>query len=111
MGSDEKTAAHLRLVFNRMGFNDQEIVALSGAHGLGRCHETSSGFWGPWTRAPSTGPLQYEDPSGDLMMLASDLVLTKDAGFKKFAEMYYKDETKFMQDFGKAFEKLMNLGF
>lgn len=26
---------HLRDVFYRMGFNDQEIVALSGAHSLG----------------------------------------------------------------------------
>ena len=34
-----------------MGFNDQEIVALSGAHAVGRCHEDASGFWGPWTRA------------------------------------------------------------
>lgn len=25
-------------IFYRMGFNDQEIVALSGAHALGRCH-------------------------------------------------------------------------
>ena len=31
-----KNAAHLRDVFYRMGFNDQEIVALSGAHTLGR---------------------------------------------------------------------------
>ena len=29
------SAAGLRQVFNRMGFNDQEIVALSGAHALG----------------------------------------------------------------------------
>lgn len=27
---------HLRIIFYRMGFNDQEIVALSGAHALGR---------------------------------------------------------------------------
>lgn len=27
---------HLRFIFYRMGFNDQEIVALSGAHALGR---------------------------------------------------------------------------
>ena len=25
-------------VFYRMGFNDQDIVALAGAHALGRCH-------------------------------------------------------------------------
>ena len=41
--------AHLRDVFYRMGFNDQEIVCLSGAHAIGRCHTDRSGFWGPWT--------------------------------------------------------------
>jgi hypothetical protein len=35
-GADPSDAAHLRTIFNRMGFNDQEIVALSGAHALGR---------------------------------------------------------------------------
>ena len=29
-GADPSDAAHLRTIFNRMGFNDQEIVALSG---------------------------------------------------------------------------------
>ena len=33
-----KSFGHLRDIFYRMGFNDQEIVALSGAHVLGRCH-------------------------------------------------------------------------
>lgn len=35
-GADPSDAAHLRTIFNRMGFNDQDIVALSGAHALGR---------------------------------------------------------------------------
>ena len=35
-------------------FNDQEIVALSGAHALGRCHTDRSGFEGPWTFSPVT---------------------------------------------------------
>jgi hypothetical protein len=30
-GADPSDADHLRTIFNRMGFNDQEIVALSGA--------------------------------------------------------------------------------
>lgn len=42
-----------------MGFNDKEIVALSGAHSLGRCHEDRSGFTGPWTRAPTTFSNEY----------------------------------------------------
>jgi cytochrome c peroxidase len=37
-GSDKSDSSHLRSIFYRMGFNDQEIVALSGAHALGRCH-------------------------------------------------------------------------
>lgn len=43
----------IRKVFNRMGFNDQEIVALSGAHALGRCHASASGYNGPWTPTPT----------------------------------------------------------
>ncbi len=35
------SAQGLRDVFYRMGFNDKEIVALSGAHALGRYDRTS----------------------------------------------------------------------
>ena len=46
-------------IFYRMGFNDQEIVALSGAHALGRCHRDRSGFDGPWTFSPVTVSNEY----------------------------------------------------
>lgn len=36
---------HLRRIFYRMGMTDQEIVALSGAHTLGRARPERSG-WG-----------------------------------------------------------------
>jgi len=42
-GRDPDAATHLRRVFYRMGFNDQEIVALSGAHTLGRAFKERSG--------------------------------------------------------------------
>lgn len=35
---------HIRDVFFRMGFTDREIVALAGAHAVGRCHPDRSGF-------------------------------------------------------------------
>lgn len=136
MGDPRKTADHLRYIFNRMGFNDQEIVALSGAHGLGACHTDRSGFWGPWTRAPTTisneyyrelventwtikrthkgqpwnGPTQFEDPSGDLMMLPSDIVLIQDKEFRKYVDKYAKDQDLFLKDFSAVCSKLFHLG-
>jgi cytochrome c peroxidase len=54
-----KTHNALRDVFGRMGFNDQEIVALSGAHSTGRCHADRSGFEGPWSFSPITFSNMY----------------------------------------------------
>lgn len=117
-----------------MGFNDQEIVALSGAHALGRCHATSSGFVGPWTPTPTVfnnlyfslllnvkwtpnekiiaqgGKFQYQDPSGKLMMLPSDLALIEDPEFMKYVQLYAKEQKTFFKDFSIAFQKLEELG-
>ncbi|GLE10994.1 hypothetical protein PINS_up023286 [Pythium insidiosum] len=41
MGSKPKTTQHVRDVFYRMGFDDREIVALLGAHAIGRCYPGS----------------------------------------------------------------------
>lgn len=46
-------------ILRRTSFNDQEIVALSGAHALGRCHADRSGFEGPWTFSPITVTNDY----------------------------------------------------
>jgi len=124
-------AQHLRDVFYRMGFNDQEIVALSGAHTLGRCHLVRSGYDGPWTTNPLkfdneyfrnlmhlewrekvwSGPKQFEDVlTGQLMMLPTDMALKTDPEFRKYAELYANDEHKFFEDFSNAFAKLISLG-
>mmetsp|Transcript_5548 Transcript_5548/g.8292 ORF Transcript_5548/g.8292 Transcript_5548/m.8292 type:complete len:324 (+) Transcript_5548:31-1002(+) len=135
-GSFKNTTQHVRDVFYRMGFTDREIVALLGAHALGRCHTDRSGYWGPWTFAentfsneyfrllieerwspkmshngqPWTGPDQYEDSTGKLMMLPSDMVLVQDPAFRKVVELYAKDENAFFGDFASAFSKLLELG-
>ncbi|KAK9843629.1 hypothetical protein WJX81_000152 [Elliptochloris bilobata] len=121
---------HLRDIFYRMGFNDQEIVALSGAHALGRCHADRSGYVNPWTFAPTTfsnqyftllrdekwskkkwkGPLQYEDSSKQLMMLPTDMALIWDKKFKPYVMEYASDEEKFFKDFAAAFSKLLENG-
>jgi len=136
MGSKAKTIEHMRDIFGRMGFSDQEMVALLGAHAMGRCHTDASGFWGPWTNAETAfsneyfrllleerwspkyshngkvwrGPDQYEDSTGNLMMLPSDMVLLADPVFRKWVEIYAKDEDRFFKDFASAFSKLLHLG-
>ncbi|KAG5190632.1 cytochrome C peroxidase [Tribonema minus] len=129
-GDPMRTAAGLRATFNRMGFNDQEIVALSGAHALGRCHRNNSGYEGPWTPTPTNfnnlyfkllknvnwtpknwdGKPQFENEDGRLMMLPSDIVLLQDKEFKKWVDVYASSERKFFEDFSKAFSKLEELG-
>ena len=37
-GSRTATIQHMRDIFHRMGFSDRELVALMGAHAMGRCH-------------------------------------------------------------------------
>jgi ankyrin repeat protein len=124
-------AEHLRDVFYRMGFNDQEIVALSGGHTLGRAHYTRSGYDGPWTHTPLKfnneyfknlmnldwvprqwkGKFQFEDTaSGRLLMLPTDLALKTDPVFSKFARIYADDEAEFFKDFSAAYAKLLALG-
>ncbi|RKF53862.1 putative heme-binding peroxidase [Erysiphe neolycopersici] len=128
-------AEHLRFIFYRMGFNDQEIVALSGAHNLGRCHIDRSGFEGAWVNNPtrfsnqyfrfllslqwkkktlSNGVEQYvnfdEDTETELMMLPTDIALTQDKEFRKWVEIYARDKDHFFKDFSKAFAKLIELG-
>ena len=123
-------AQHLRDVFHRMGFDDRDIVALSGAHTLGRCHKTRSGFDGPWTHDPLKwdnsyfknltkfewkpreweGPLQYADPKNELMMLPTDVALKTDKKFLPHVKEFAKDEASFNKAFKNAMEKLIALG-
>ncbi|PKX94960.1 putative cytochrome c peroxidase [Aspergillus novofumigatus IBT 16806] len=131
-------AEHLRAVFYRMGFNDQEIVALAGGHNLGRCHIDRSGFQGPWVNNPTRFSNQffklllkldwkpktlpngvsqfvYVDPDAEegdepLMMLPTDIALKTDPAFRVWVEKYADDKDLFFDHFAKAFAKLMELG-
>ena len=114
-----------------MGFNDQEIVALSGAHALGRCHRDRSGFDGPWTFSPISvtneyfkllfdeswvwkkwdGPKQFEDAkTKSLMMLPADMAFLQDKQCKQWVEKYAKDNDAFFKDFSAVIVKLFELG-
>ncbi|EFE39699.1 bifunctional catalase-peroxidase Cat2 [Trichophyton verrucosum HKI 0517] len=135
-----KGSDHIRHIFYRMGFNDQEIVALSGAHNLGRTHMDRSGFEGPWVNNPTRFSNQYfrllkklewkprtlsngtkqfnyvdedvpeEEREEPLMMLPTDMALLSDPEFAMWVDKYAEDKELFFDHFSKAFHKLMELG-
>lgn len=127
----DKGQKHIRDIFGRLGFDDQETVALIGAHSLGRAHTDRSGFDGPWDFSPTVftneffklllsekwapkkwdGNFQYTDNSTkSLMMLPTDYALIQDKGFKKYVELYAKDDQTFFKDFSNVFIKLVEQG-
>ncbi|BDA49745.1 probable L-ascorbate peroxidase 7, chloroplastic [Coccomyxa sp. Obi] len=124
-------AEHLRNIFHRMGFSDQEHVVLAGGQTLGRCHPERSGFGKPVTKYTEHGPGKpggspwtpdwltfnnnyfkkvkaQDDP--DLIVLETDDVLFKEPGFRPFAEKYEQDQDAFFNDYTAAHIKLSELG-
>ena len=124
---------HLRDVFYRMGFDDKEIVALSGAHTFGRAKLERSGAPGvkEATKYTKDGPgipggsswtrewLKFDNSyfkdvkaktDEDLLVLPTDACLFEDEGFKPFAELYAEDQDKFFADYAAAHKKLSELG-
>lgn len=131
--ASQTSSGYVRSVFNdRLGFSDEEMVALIGVgHSIGRCHTTSSGYDGPWTFSPTivtneffklllnedwdwkkwNGKKQYEDvKTKSLMALPTDMTLKTDPRFKKYSEIFAKDNDRCMSVFASAFSRLLERG-
>jgi len=64
-----------------------------------------------WKKKEWDGPVQFADvPTGELMMLPTDMALKTDPVFRQYTELYAKNEAKFFEDFSLAFSKLISLG-
>ncbi|KAL7526300.1 hypothetical protein ACHAWF_001717 [Thalassiosira exigua] len=126
----DKGVSHLREIFHPKGFADKDIVALSGAHTVGKCHADRSGFDGKWTEdhlafdnsyfkemlakeyqdeTTAAGCPQKKHAASGTIMLISDLALLE-APFRQYVELYAKDQEAFFKDYVTAWVKLQENG-
>lgn len=127
----DKGIDHLRDIFHPKGFTDKDIVALSGAHTVGKCYLDRSGFDGPWTDDPykfdntyfkdmlskqydsettAKGCPQHRNKESGTIMLISDLALLSDPAFRQHVERYAADQGAYFIDFVEAWVKLQENG-
>lgn len=136
----ESAAQHLRNIFHRMGFNDQEIVALSGAHTIGRAYKSRSGLveedvgsgtqftsgnfcaradgkscvgnpgGRSWTKKWLTFDNDYFKENERDLDLPTDKCLRKDPEFRTHFLRYRESNDVFLREYEKAHAKLSELG-
>mmetsp|Transcript_16570 Transcript_16570/g.44992 ORF Transcript_16570/g.44992 Transcript_16570/m.44992 type:complete len:309 (-) Transcript_16570:393-1319(-) len=133
-------AAHLRYVFYKYGMDDKDVVALSGAHTIGRAFKDRSGtvaegYMGgtqytkrgcpamessetaggrswtkDWLKFNNSYFTDMEGADPDTVTFPTDAVLRTDAGFKPHFEAFKADQAAFFSAYCVSHKKLSELG-
>jgi len=136
----EDPAAHLRYVFYKYGMDDKDIVALSGAHTIGRAFKDRSGTvkegyldgteytvkgcpylmksetaggrsWTKhWLRFDNSYFTDMEKEDTNCVTFPTDKVLMTDPGFKPHFDAFKADQAAFFAAYAESHKKLSELG-
>lgn len=133
-------AEHLRYVFYKFGMDDKDIVALSGAHTLGRAFKERSGMvdegytngtaytkkgspnleksetaggrsWTKnWLRFDNSYFADMAKEDPECLAFPTDKVLMTDPGFKPHFDLFARDQKAFFEAYAQSHKKLSELG-
>lgn len=140
LANKQDPAEHLRYVFYKYGMDDKDIVALSGAHTLGRAFKDRSGtvaegYLGgtahtvkgcpflarsetaggrSWTKEWLKFDNSYFADMGkadtECVAFPTDKVLMTDPGFQPHFELFARDQSAFFAAYAESHRKLSELG-
>ncbi len=102
----------LKDAFERMGFNTEELVALSGSHAVG-----GKGYGDPLTfdnvyyKTLLEKPWLRKDEMSQMIGIKSDHVLMDDSECRKFIEEFAGNQEKFFARFVSSYAKLTTFGY
>lgn len=106
---DHFTIEGLISAFEKMKFTAKDLVALSGAHSVGKQNEIT------FTESPYQFDNSYykklTDSPSDVSFLETDRVLLNHPETKKYVDLFSHDNQYFLKEFKISFEKLLNLGY
>jgi len=138
--STQDPAAHLRYVFRKYGMDDRDIVALSGAHTIGRAFKDRSGTveegylngteytakgcplleksetaggrsWTKnWLRFDNSYYADMAKEDPQCIAFPTDKVLMADPGFRPHFDAFAHDQAAFFAAYAQSHKKLSELG-
>ena len=111
---DLSSSSGIRSRFSKMGFNDEEIVALFGHRTLGFVSNKENNREERWTGNPFIFDNDYYvellNKDSPYVKTPSDLALLNDDKFINWVEKFARNQNQFFESFTAAYQKMSELG-